>query len=396
MNLEKAKWNFKIIATAIVLILVAVLATFIYLMIFRQDIVPIGETYGSFWLKNISLLLAALGFAASALSSAYNALEQRQLRYMENYPFLEVFPILSVDALPIPVPKSDLPPELESFNKEYLQSVAPSQNHSPSEIDFRYLALAIRNVGKGFATRVTITGSVEVPGRGFPTKVFTVDRRFNLNPGTTFPFTLLPISGLPEYKVKISQVKCYGYFAEISDFAGGNEFKESYPYVVPPERMDTIFFDDFINVPAGLGWIMDFWGQWKSTEYNFVPMPSGNDHFMIFSGDGSLFEQFHHFNNQGGAHQDLMEIFAYGQTAKITARVRSVHNTTAKIQLWCSDLAPTPKNRYTNAIVPTQTWQEISMLYTSTQTPNLRVHLLYTPGEGQILVDNVKVEGLYT
>jgi hypothetical protein len=35
-----------------------------------------------------------------------------------------------------------------------------------------------------------------------------------------------------------------------------------------------------------------------------------------------------------------MEIFAYGQTAKITARVKSVPNTTAKIQLWCSCQPP--------------------------------------------------------
>ena len=127
-----------------------------------------------------------------------------------------------------------------------------------------------------------------------------------------------------------------------------------------------------------------------------VPYPKGNDHYMMLSGDQKLFSEFPHFNNQGGAHKDLMEIFDYGQTAKITARVRSLPQTTAKIQLWCSDLAPTPKNRYTEAMTPDQSWHDISMLFTSTQTSHLRIHLLYTPGEGQIQVDSVKVEGLYT
>lgn len=47
-------------------------------------------------------------------------------------------------------------------------------------------------------------------------------------------------------------------------------------------------------------------------------------------------------------------------------------------------------------ITPQTDWQELSMLYTSTQTPNLRVHLHYFPGEGEIHVDKVTVEGLYT
>jgi len=104
-------------------------------------------------------------------------------------------------------------------------------------------------------------GKVKVPGRGFPEQAFTVDRRFNINPNTTIPFTLFPISGLPEYKVEISKVIYYGYFTKISDFTGQKEFRETYPYSIPPERMETIFFDEFVNIPAGQGWVMDFLGQ---------------------------------------------------------------------------------------------------------------------------------------
>jgi hypothetical protein len=191
-------------------------------------------------------------------------------------------------------------------------------------------------------------------------------------------------------------VEYNGYFVKLSEYEGKRDFIDKHPFSIPPERRDIIFFDDFENVPAGQGWVLDFWGLWSPTNYNYVPPPSSNDHFMILSGDSRLFEEIPHYKNQGGAYKDLIDIFAYGQTAKVTARVRSLPETTAKIQLWCHDLSPTPKSRQTDAITPDQSWQEISMLYTSTQSRNLRIHLLYTPGDGQIQVDRVTVEGLYT
>jgi len=396
MKIERSKLFFRIIASLTILLLSSILVIWLYLMISQPSIIPLNETYGSFWLKNISLLIAAFAFASSALASAYNALEQRHLRYMENYPYLEIFSLLSVDFLPLPVPKHDLPPELASYNSDYLKVVAPKNSNAASDIEFRYLALGIRNVGHGYVTRIILKGSVEVPGRGFPITQFTVDRRFNLPPDSAKPFTLLPISGLPEYKVILSSVKYYGYFVELSDFDGKREIREAYPFSIPPERSENLFFDDFENFPVGLGWVLDFWGQWQPTPYSFIIQPSGDNHYLILSGNDKLFTEFYHYKNQGGAYIDLRDKFTYGTTARITARVRSLPNTTAKIQFWCNDLAPNPKDRFTNAITPDQLWQEISMLYTSTQSPNLRIHLLYTPGEGEIHIDRVTVEVLYT
>lgn len=70
--------------------------------------------------------------------------------------------------------------------------------------------------------------------------------------------------------------------------------------------------------------------------------------------------------------------------------------TTASIQIWCHDMATNPKNRSSRQMTPSDDWQEISMLYTCTQTPHLRIHLLYFPGDGEIHVDKVTVERLYT
>ncbi len=396
MKLEQSKRIFWIAAISIGMLLLSFFITFCYLMIYQPGIIPSNETFGSFWLKNFSILFAAFTFAVSALTAAYNALEQRYLRYMENYPYLEIFPVLSVDTLPLPLPSVDLPTELTSFNLDYLNAVAPSHEHKASETDFRYLAIVLRNVGQGFITRATIVGTAEVPNRGFQPVKFKIDRRVNLSPGNTLPFTILPISELPEYKVKLLSVEYYGHFVKLKDYDGLKEFKDIYPYSIPPERRVVIFFDDFENVPAGLGWILDFWGQWQPTNYIYVPMPNKNEHYLTMSGDEELFNQVPHYNSQGGAYRDLRDIMDYGQTIRVTAKIRSRPGTTAKFQLWCSDLYPNPKNRYSIALTPTEDWQETSLLFTSTQSPHLRIHLLYSPGKGEIQIDQVRVESLYT
>ncbi|MCE7915935.1 MAG: hypothetical protein DYH15_15050 [Nitrosomonas sp. PRO4] len=365
-------------------------------MIFRPDIIPPNDTYWSFWLSNLSILIAALAFFSSALVAAYNALEQVHLRYMENYPYLEIFPILSVDPLPLPIPKFDTPPELSSYNIDYLKEFAPSHQHETSDTEFRFLAMVLRNVGYGYITRAIIKGHVSIPNRGYKETPFLVDRRINLSPGQTLAFTLLPISGLPEYKVSLDSVTYRSYFVEMQEYDGKYDFSEKHPYSIPPERTVVIFYDEFESMPAGQGWNLDFWGQWQATNYIFVPPPSQNEHFLILRGDQKVFSEFPHYQNQGGAFKDLQNIFTYGQTVKITARVRALPGTKARIQLWCNDLHPNPKNRFSQPITPREQWEEISILYTSTNSPNLRIHLLYTPGDGEIYVDQVKVEGLFT
>jgi len=88
MKFEWSKILFWIITIAIGIFLLAVISLYIYLFLMQPNIVPQSETFASFWLKNFSLIIAALAFSASALAAAYNSLEQRHLRYMENYPYL--------------------------------------------------------------------------------------------------------------------------------------------------------------------------------------------------------------------------------------------------------------------------------------------------------------------
>lgn len=394
MNIERNRMIFWIFFGVVSCFFFIVFVIFLYFSITRPQNVPPSETFWSFWLKNFSLFIAAVAFAFSALATAYNAIEQRHLLYMENYPYLEVFPIYSVDPLPLPIPKQNFPDELASFNADYLHAFPPSHPHEESDTNFRYAALALRNVGNGYITRITVKGEVEVPGVGFPPVQFVVERRFNLNPDDIKFFTLFPISGLPEFRIILSSVDFYGYFVKLS--LGRSEFQDSCPFDVPPERSDIFFDDDFYQIPAGNGWIMDFWGHYQPTEYMLVPEPLGDDHYMLLSGDDELFSKVYHWKDQGGAYKDFLKFLDYGLSVRVSARVRSTKGTTAKIQLWCHDINPNQKNRMTNAITPSESWEDISMVYTSTQSPDLRVHLLYSPGEGEIHIDRVVVEVLYT
>ena len=390
---ERIFWGV-IISVAIVMLLV--ILAFAYFMLFRLDVVPPTHTYWSFWIPNGALLIAALAFSASATAGALNALEQRNLRYMENYPYLEVFPIHTVDPLPLPIPKVDIPPVLDTFNVDYLQLVAPGHPVPNDDSQIRYLAVVLRNVGHSTVTLVKIEGTASVPGRGFPSVPFRINRRFNLQPGGTWAFTLLPISGLPEYKVVLDTVEYQGHFIKLRDFDGPREFNDVFPYQVPDERRVTLLLDHFLDVPAGQGWVLDFWGTWQPTDYCHVPMPTLDDHYLILSGDELRFREVPHFNGLGGAYRDLPGAMPYGQTVRVTATIRAVPGTTASVAIWCHDIAPNPKNRYSRRVTPGQAWEEISMLYTATDSTSLRVHLLYSPGLGEIQVDKVLIEGLYT
>lgn len=396
MSIDTSKRAFWLIAILVLFFLLLLLCVLLWLMICHPEIVPKTDTFGAFWVRNFSILIAAFAFAASTLAAAYNALEQRNLRYMENYPYLEVFPILSVDPLPLPIPRADVPPELLSFNTDYLEKVAPAHPAPASAVEFRYLGIALRNVGHGTVTKVFIEGSAEVPGRGPAPIPFTIKRRFNLLPGATSAFTLLPIAALPQYRVRLGSLEYFGHFVTLRDFDGPKLFEDTFPFEVPPERRDILFSDHFESPPAGQGWTMDFWGMWQPNQFCFVPQPTSDDHFLILTGDPAQFLQYNHFNGQGGAFRDFPSIMSYGQTVKVTAYIRATPMATATVALWCHDLVPNPKNRYSDSITPTEDWQELSMLYTSTQSPNLRVHLLYSPGAGQIQVDRVVIEGLYT
>ena len=137
--------------------------------------------------------------------------------------------------------------------------------------------------------RLLLKGTAEVPGVGLPPTPFKIIRRSNLFPGGAWPFTILPIARLPEYKVVLTSLEYQGHFVTLKDFDGKKEFHDKHPFEGPQEQKVIIFQDHFEDIPAGQGWVLDFWGQWRPTEYCYVPQPSGDNHYLLLKGDLALF-----------------------------------------------------------------------------------------------------------
>ncbi len=387
MNIERDK---RVALGCFLIFVVGLFGYFLFLFLTQPQIIPPNDTPGSFWLRNLGVLITALVFASSALAGIYNYYELRHLRFMENYPYLEVSWILSVDPLPLPLPKVDVPTELSNYVEDYLKTLEPSQQYNASDTEVRYLGIALRNVGHGRIVRFEIRGTADVLSRALRKGSFKIDRNISLAPDARAIFTLLPLAGLSEYRVQIDSLKYTGHFVKMTHFHGQKEFVGKFPCSVLPEQKEIIFSDDFRTPPVGENWVLDFWGKWQPTSFIHVPTTVGNDHYLVLSGDVAQFSD--HYLNGGGALKDLADILEYGDTIQVTARVRSAPNTSARIQLWCHDLAADEKSRLTDEITPSTEWKELSLLYTATRTKSLRIHLRYFPGSGEIHVDKVTVE----
>lgn len=284
-----------------------------------------------------------------------------------------------------------------NFNTDYWQKVAPAQSFQELEADtdFRYFGLTLRNVGHGRITRIIIDGTAEVTDVMNDPKSFHIDRRVNLPPEHTLSFTVLPITKVANFLVSIGHVEYEGHFSKMTQFYGPRQFRRKAPFTdFSSEERESLFLEDFENPPIGAAWMLDFWGKWGPTEYMYVPPPNGDDHYLIMRGNEALFADHH--KKQGGAFNDLLNVFLIGETVKVTAIVRSQQVTTAKIRLWCHDNTEEGKSSFSEEITPKKDWQELSVLYTCRRAPNLRIHLLYTPGTGEIQVDKVLVEKLHT
>ncbi len=386
--------NIALTATIIAGIFVGI---FFYLMIFQPQMVPKDENFLSFWLKNSIVLFTALSFIFTALSSIRNSIEQRNLRLIENYPYLEISSFLSLWSFPLPYPRYDVPNELKDFATDFWNTVAPSQpfRELPADTNFRYFGLILRNVGHGRITRIVIAGTAEITEVMNSAKSFYVDRMVNLAPDQTLNITLIPITNIPSFLVKIDRIEYEGHFDKMTRFYGPRQFERKAPFTdFSSEARETLFLDHFEAPPAGAGWVLDFWGQWGPTDYMNVPPPSGDDHYLVIRGNTDLFAEHH--KQQGGAFKDLLNIFSTGETVKVTATVKAHPGTTAKIRLWCHDNTEEGKSSYSDEITPSIDRQELSVLYTCRRSPNLRIHLLYAPGAGEIQVDKVLLEKLHT
>jgi len=108
-----------------------------------------------------------------------------------------------------------------------------------------------------------------------------------------------------------------------------------------------------------------------------------------------------HFSGKGekeedGAHIDLMDSLKIGKEYKVECYAKSIVRTTGSIQIWCHDKIDKSisngESSKSDKVTPSKNGQVISMTFTAKYNNNLRCHLQYFPGDGDITVEWLKIK----
>lgn len=111
-------------------------------------------------------------------------------------------------------------------------------------------------------------------------------------------------------------------------------------------------------------------------------------------GDQMLFKGTTAPKGTDGSHINLLNLLEIGNTYEIVCNAKSSSGTTGLFQLWCHD--NTGEKIYgSNAATPYNTpstkGDVIKLLFRADYNSNIRIHLQYTPGQGQIIISDVRV-----
>jgi hypothetical protein len=136
-----------------------------------------------------------------------------------------------------------------------------------------------------------------------------------------------------------------------------------------------------VDIPINNLWVLNHWGS------DVASIEKGK---IIFKGKKTRLET-------DGCHINLKDILKVGSIYKVSCFVKAQPNTTGKFQLWCHDnLGKEPNG--TDAAIPYATpsvgGERCSLRFEAKYNTNLRIHLQYYPGQGQIEVSDVKINEL--
>lgn len=136
-----------------------------------------------------------------------------------------------------------------------------------------------------------------------------------------------------------------------------------------------------LNIPINNSWELNHWGS------EVAEIKNGE---MIFSGKRTRLET-------DGCHVNLSDILEIGSFYRISCFVKASANTTGKFQLWCHDNIGVDPHGYSKAIqyaTPSTTGERCSLRFEAKFNRNIRIHLQYLPGDGQITVSDIRVTKL--
>jgi hypothetical protein len=139
--------------------------------------------------------------------------------------------------------------------------------------------------------------------------------------------------------------------------------------------------EEYLNIPINNTWILNHWGS---------DVASIEKDKMIFRGTRTRLET-------DGCHINLKNMLKVGSFYKISCFVKALPNTTGKFQLWCHDNMGIEPNGSSAAIpyaTPSIEGERCSLQFEAKFNTNLRIHLQYSPGEGQIEVSDIRITEL--
>lgn len=137
--------------------------------------------------------------------------------------------------------------------------------------------------------------------------------------------------------------------------------------------------ENSVQIPINNLWILNHWGS---------DVASINDGRMIFKGTKTRLEM-------DGSHVNLANILKIGKIYVVSCFVRALPGTTAEFQLWCHDNIGVEPYGSENAIpyaTPAIEGSRCNLRFVATQNTNLRIHLQYRPGNGQIEVSDIRIK----
>lgn len=132
------------------------------------------------------------------------------------------------------------------------------------------------------------------------------------------------------------------------------------------------------QIPINSSWRLNHWGSNCASIINDK---------MIFKGT---------FAPKGtdGSHIDLNNLLEIGKTYEVSCLTKSLTNTNGMFQLWCHDKTgtkPDGASETTKFKTPSTEGERIKLNFKAVYNNNIRLHLQYKPGQGQIQVSDVKI-----
>lgn len=145
---------------------------------------------------------------------------------------------------------------------------------------------------------------------------------------------------------------------------------------------EIIFFDNFRN--GNKGWQLNYWGSNNPNKTNRIENGS-----MIFEATN---QDWNTQNNENGAYFDLKNGIYADNKYEISCKVRAKKSTNMQFILWLHDTSGNANIKYPSAfITPTEKSQIIKGQFIGTQTNALRIHLHNKAGNGEIIIEEIKV-----